>query len=1371
MPRGFVVFAQNTATTAKTFRFSIAAQPTGGVASFTQSSQAGAVYPLTSLDVTVAPKSMVTRTVFVTSSDAKAQVPVDIREVAGPGLPLLSGGLTSRVLLNPDVSNPEISNPEISNPEISNPEISNAEIYNPEISNPEISNPEISNPEISNPEISNPEISNARIANPEISNPEISNPEISNPEISNPEISNPEISNADIANGAITDVTWRVVNTGNTTTSFNVNLFLADAAAKLAGPGGSGVTGGIKTQLVVHKFYSTPIAIGCELKQEPHTVLVANVPFPTFRVPGTSTAFDPTNPSVSNTTLWLEPGGEGRITLRIVDPNPQDNITLDPVHDVTPVVTAEPKNTPDLGSPTTPPPSTTPPPAPNTTLAITAQPSDTPLSAAIAPITVHVAVNGAPAAGAQVTIAIAINPAGGHLAGTTTILTDAAGNATFSGLSIDRAGVGYRLSASASASGALPYLSAPFTIGVAAPPLPPSSWTATGDGVVALANDGLAGGTPRMTYANNGFGIFNGAWTVSTVAASNGAVRLDWEWSGFHSYCLASVQLVAFVNRNGVDVFTSPLLQLTDNCVGAQNPSASFDFAGGMPLSVQANDRFGFRLAGSHNDGTYVMEGAFGVVVNGATSASPYVVTNASDGGPGSLRAALAAANAAPDLNTITFAIPGAWVHNIAPATPLPVVSNPVVIDGLSQPGAASMAPTVNINGRFMQGQISDALGHYYGDDLPGTNIGLAPGFEVTASNVTIRGLGINGFPGPGVYVHNLTSGVRVEDSAIGAGLPGVHTWPSNGSGVHVNYASNAVIARNVISSSRASGIIVAGGSGHSVTANRIGTSLDGLAALPNGDNGITLYDGASGTIIDGNLISGNGVFGQPNGHGIDIQQSGALAQVTNTVIRNNVIGLDANGNLLVRGTTLFALGFGPVERGNAGDGIHVNSAPGTIVGGVGTGNVIAGNRFSGVAILGTPSGATPRIIGNRIGTNPAGTAARGNGREGVQVFLSSAIVGEPGVGAGNLVSGNISEGVQANGNTIVENNLIGTDVTGTLQLGNGRLDDVGDPNDPGCCHTGVFVDAPNNIVRGNVVAGSGGAGIRSDGGSGGGRNIIEDNKVGTDITGTFGIPNGEGIGLYNDQSTTIVRRNLVAYNSAIGIRLVEGTAGAMVGGLNVLDANIVRGNGGPGVAVGYSAATAETANSILSNAIYGNGSQAIDLGHNGPTANDAGDGDTGPNGLQNRPVIASAVNTTTTTVDFTLDGGAGTFLVQFFGGSVCGAAEQLIGSTSVGSGSTVFNLSVLVPAGTWISATATDAAGSTSELSPCVQVSGLSPSAVIASASPANGAVYVRLPAGQPLGAVPSASVGAGMSPVQSRPAPTAPPEPAWFEPGRQLP
>ncbi len=1337
-PRGFVVFAQNLTYQTKAYRLTIENQPVGGSASFNQLGLATPEPLLLSVDVKVAPRSMVTRTVYATSTNAKEQVRVSVTEVGLADFLPISGGLATTVILNPDISNPDISNPDISNPDISNPDISNpdisnAEVYNPDISNPDISNPDISNPDISNPDISNPDISNVRIANPDISNPDISNPDISNPDISNPDISNPDISNPDISNGSLTDVTWTIRNDGNTTASFNVNLFIANQAA---------TAGGIKTQLVVHKTYKTPVSDGCVLKSQTQTVLVANVLNPTFLTAGDDTTFDPANPDISNTTLWLEPGGEGKITLRIVDPNPTDNIGINPVTDVTPVIQSLAVNTPDLNDPMPNPPATplpTDPPAPpsptTTVLSFVTQPANTLAGGPIPDVVVRAVTGGNPAPGVQVTIAIAINPSGGKLDGVVTVLTDAAGLATFGGLSIDRDGAGYRLSASAAAAQAMPILSDAFGVGaVVPPPPPPAAWSATGDGIVALVDNGLVSGTPRMTYQRNGIPNFNGAWSLSSVAGGAGAVRLDWEWTGFHSYCLSTVQLQSFVNRGGLDVFTAPLVQYADTCVGLNNPSAGFAFAGVTSVVVQPGDTYGFRLAGSHYDSTYALEGTFTAVVNGATDPSPFVVTNASDGGPGSLRAAVIAANAAADLNTITFAIPGAWVHHIAPATPLPVISNPVIIDGLSQPGTVSMAPMINLDGRFMLNLVSNN-----NDDQPGTNLGLAPGFEVAASDVTIRGLGINRFPGPGVYVNNGTNNVRVEDNAIGAGRVGVMTWPANNVGVQLNYSTNHVIARNVISSSQTSGILIVGGSGTLITGNRIGMSADGLTAMPNLDNGITLYDGATATIIDGNLISGNGTVGQPNGYGIDIQQSGGLADVTNTVITNNIIGLDASGNLISRGGPNWlgpgaVVNGGPVNRGNTGGGIRVVRGTGTIIGNdTASGNTVSGNTGAGIHITG-PVGAAVRVLGNRIGTNAAGTAERGN-RRGIEVVGSSAVIGEPGEGKENVISGNLGDGIFANGNTTIENNLVGVNAAGNAALGNAWMPQGGTP-EIGCCMTGLFVDAPNNIVRDNVVGGSSthsqSPGIRSGGTLGEAPNVITGNFVGITRSLAGAVANGIGIGLYGDQSGTRVERNTIAHNITAGVWLVEGTVGATVGGTAV-NGNLIR-NNGIGIQVGYNAAAGDVRNQLLSNRIYSNSSLAIDLGADFITVNDAGDGDGGPNNRQNFPVLSNVSNAgVATTFNYTLDSLQINALhtIQVFANSVCdvsgnGEGERLVGSfqqISDGAGDMVVVgavLNELVPAGQFLTATATDGNGNTSEFSQCVQVvSG----ATINSATPANGA------------------------------------------------
>ena len=67
-----------------------------------------------------------------------------------------------------------------------------------------------------------------------------------------------------------------------------------------------------------------------------------------------------------------------------------------------------------------------------------------------------------PYAGVPVTIAIGTNPSGGVLTGTTTVVTDAAGVATFTDLSVTQLGVGYTLTATS--PGLTPATSGPFTV-------------------------------------------------------------------------------------------------------------------------------------------------------------------------------------------------------------------------------------------------------------------------------------------------------------------------------------------------------------------------------------------------------------------------------------------------------------------------------------------------------------------------------------------------------------------------------------------------------------------------------------------------------------------------------------------------------------------------------------------------------------------------------------------------------------------------------------------------------------------------------------------------------------------------------------------
>ena len=106
------------------------------------------------------------------------------------------------------------------------------------------------------------------------------------------------------------------------------------------------VPAGVKTQVIIHKTYTTPVSDGCTLKQQLHTVLVTNVVNPQLLPDGSV-----------DLTLWLEPGGEGRITLRVIDPDPTDDVTFNPVSADTPVsptVTSSPCTAPATASVRTP---------------------------------------------------------------------------------------------------------------------------------------------------------------------------------------------------------------------------------------------------------------------------------------------------------------------------------------------------------------------------------------------------------------------------------------------------------------------------------------------------------------------------------------------------------------------------------------------------------------------------------------------------------------------------------------------------------------------------------------------------------------------------------------------------------------------------------------------------------------------------------------------------------------------------------------------------------------------------------------------------------------------------------------------------------
>ncbi|MDL1893407.1 hypothetical protein FBQ87_11045, partial [Sphingobacteriales bacterium CHB3] len=160
------------------------------------------------------------------------------------------------------------------------------------------------------------------------------------------------------------------------------------------------------------------------------------------------------------------------------------------------------------------------------------------------------------------------------------------------------------------------------------------------------------------------------------------------------------------------------------------------------------------------------------------------IVTNTLDSGTGSLRDAITTTNASSAIDTIKFAIPGPGIQTISPASPLPTIDRPVMIDGTTQPGFVG-TPLVALNG--------EGAGEH-------TN-----GLHITGGFSTIKGLKISGF---------------------------------DAHGIKISVLSDNVILENVLTANGKTGVVVASGLGNRISRNRI--FGNGGLGIDLNDNGIT---------------------------------------------------------------------------------------------------------------------------------------------------------------------------------------------------------------------------------------------------------------------------------------------------------------------------------------------------------------------------------------------------------------------------------------------------------------------------------------------------------------------------------------------------
>jgi hypothetical protein len=372
-----------------------------------------------------------------------------------------------------------------------------------------------------------------------------------------------------------------------------------------------------------------------------------------------------------------------------------------------------------------------------------------------------------------------------------------------------------------------------------------------------------------------------------------------------------------------------------------------------------------------------------------ATATAPavtLVVTNVNDAGPGSLRQAILEANNAPGVNVIHFDLPGSGVRTLAPLTPWPDITNPVTLDGYSQPGSRPNSLTNGNDGRLLV-------------RLDGVNLtnGLPIGLRFAgAGGHTVRGL---------ILVRFFTA-IQLDGSSantiagnwIGLDADGISRGGS-GTGVDVTCLAFSRATANLIGGlSPGDRNVVAGfytgvsffptsADHNTVQGNFIGTDASG--ALPRGN----LFDGIS---VHGatNIIIGGGAPGARNlicGNGTGISLLGS----SGNVIQGNFIGTDVTGRL---------------DLGNAGDGIAVQGCEMTTIGGHGAGNLVGNNSGYGIFFLGCTNSV---VQGNYVGADTTGTWAMGNGRDGIFLQGSGGIaIGSASAGLGNVIEFNHDAGV-----------------------------------------------------------------------------------------------------------------------------------------------------------------------------------------------------------------------------------------------------------------------------------------------------------------------------------------------------------------------
>ena len=421
--------------------------------------------------------------------------------------------------------------------------------------------------------------------------------------------------------------------------------------------------------------------------------------------------------------------------------------------------------------------------------------------------------------------------------------------------------------------------------------------------------------------------------------------------------------------------------------------------------------------------------------------------------------------------------------------------------------------------------------------------------------------------------------------------------------------------------------------------------------------------------------------------------RKGVYANSTNAediFVWGNYIGTESDGTTI--GT-------------NVSSGVDFRSISNSVVGTNGDsindaneGNLIS-NSYYGID---TRNGNGLLISGNYIGLDKTGTVDLGNRYIGVYlgdatgvnyVGFKDDLANSNANHLRNVIGGNGNDAVRISNsnNQVIAGNYLGTDVTGTVAIGNSNYGIQLQGTSTNVL-IGTNSNGDDDILERNIISGNG-SGFRNLGSSTGVMVTISGNYIGTDVTGLFAVPNlNNGIELSLDNSiigtngdgiNDEIEGNIISGNLEDGIRVFGDANNNIIAGNKIgvgADGITPIGNGKRGIIVantannnafgylssmmnsdglvvgnqikynddaGIAMPSSGANNRISRNQIADNSQLGIDLDYDLVSSNDNGDGDTGANALLNFPVLDTAyiVGTTLTILGFAPAGSE----VEFF--------------------------------------------------------------------------------------------------------------------------